>query len=66
MRLNALTYGLRARSTLIAGEDPEEYKRLWAALEAEAANFSSPKGGAQALAQAPCRLKPALNCPHRM
>ena len=52
MRLNALTYGLRARSTLIAGEDPEEYKRLWAALEAEAANFSSPKGGAQA------RLKP--------
>jgi len=52
VRLNALTYGLRARSTLIAGEDPEEYKRLWAALEAEAANFSSPKGGAQA------RLKP--------
>ena len=35
VRLNALTYGLRARSTLIAGEDPEEYKRLWAALEAE-------------------------------
>jgi uncharacterized protein with NAD-binding domain and iron-sulfur cluster len=35
VRLNALTYGLRARSTLIDGEDPEEYKRLWAALEAE-------------------------------
>jgi hypothetical protein len=35
VRLNALTYGLRARSTLIPGEDPEEYKRLWAALEAE-------------------------------
>jgi len=35
VRLNALTYGLRARSTLIHGEDPEEYKRLWAALEAE-------------------------------
>ena len=33
--LNALTYGLRARSTLIDGEDPEEYKRLWANLEAE-------------------------------
>jgi hypothetical protein len=35
VRLNALTYGLRARSTLIPGEDPEEYKRLWAALVAE-------------------------------
>jgi len=35
VRLNALTYGLRARSTLIDGEDPEEYKRLWAGLEAE-------------------------------
>lgn len=35
VRLNALTYGLRARSTLIDGEDPEEYKRLWANLEAE-------------------------------
>jgi hypothetical protein len=35
VRLNALTYGLRARSTIIDGEDPEEYKRLWANLEAE-------------------------------
>jgi len=35
VRLNALTYGLRARSTLIAGEDPEEYRRLWAELVAE-------------------------------
>src|ERR1017187_10143860 len=35
VRLNALKYGLRARSTIIRGEDPEEYKRLWAALEAE-------------------------------
>jgi len=35
VRLNALTYGLRARSTIIDGEDPEEYKRLWADLEAE-------------------------------
>jgi len=35
VRLNALTYGLRARSTIIEGEDPEEYKRLWAKLEAE-------------------------------
>jgi hypothetical protein len=29
VRLNALTYGLRARSTLLPGEDPEEYKQLW-------------------------------------
>jgi len=29
VRLNALTYGLRAHSTLITGEDPEEYKHLW-------------------------------------
>ena len=29
VRLNALTYGLRARSLLITGEDPEEYKQLW-------------------------------------
>ena len=35
VRLNALTYGLRARSTLIDGEDPGEYKQLWANLEAE-------------------------------
>jgi hypothetical protein len=35
VRLNALTYGLRARSTLLPGEDPEEYKQLWAALESE-------------------------------
>jgi len=35
VRLNALTYGLRARSLLIPGEDPEEYKRLWADLVAE-------------------------------
>ena len=35
VRLNALTYGLRARSTLIDGEDPEEYKQLWDALVAE-------------------------------
>ena len=32
VRLNALTYGLRARSTLITGENPEEYKQLWAEL----------------------------------
>ena len=35
VRLNALTYGLRARSLLITGEDPEDYKRLWASFEAE-------------------------------
>jgi len=35
VRLNALTYGLRARSTLIPGEDPEEYKQLWDDLVAE-------------------------------
>jgi len=29
VRLNALTYGLRARSTLLPGEDLEEYKQLW-------------------------------------
>jgi len=33
--LNALKYGLRARNLLILGEDPEEYKQLWASLEAE-------------------------------
>jgi hypothetical protein len=35
VRLNALTYGLRARSIIIAGEDPEQYKQLWADLAAE-------------------------------
>jgi len=35
MRLNALKYGLRARSLLIPGENPEDYKQLWADLEAE-------------------------------
>ena len=35
VRLNALTYGLRARTLLLPGEDPEEYKRLWDALVAE-------------------------------
>ena len=35
VRLNALTYGLRARQLILPGEDPEEYKQLWADLEAE-------------------------------
>ena len=35
VRLNALKYGLRARSLLIPGENPEDYKQLWADLEAE-------------------------------
>jgi len=35
VRLNALTYGLRARSLLITGENPEDYKQLWADLVAE-------------------------------
>jgi hypothetical protein len=35
MRLRALKYGLRARSLLIPGENPEDYKQLWADLEAE-------------------------------
>ena len=35
VRLNALTYGLRARSLFITGENPEDYKQLWADLEAE-------------------------------
>jgi hypothetical protein len=35
VRLNALTYGLRARSILIFEEDPEEYKQLWADLVAD-------------------------------
>ena len=35
VRLNALTYGLRARSTLLPGENPEEYKQLWDDLLAD-------------------------------
>jgi hypothetical protein len=35
VRLNALKYGLRARDLIVFDEDPEEYKQLWAALEAE-------------------------------
>jgi len=35
VRLNALTYGLRARNMLLPNEDPEEYKQLWAGIEAE-------------------------------
>lgn len=35
VRLNALTYGLRARSLLIRGENPAEYQQLWADLEAD-------------------------------
>ena len=35
VRLNAVTFGLRARSLLIAGEDPEEYAQLWADLAVE-------------------------------
>ena len=35
VRLNALTYGLRARQLLLSWEDPEEYKQLWAGLLAE-------------------------------
>lgn len=33
--LNALTYGLRAASLLIPGEDPEAYRQLWAELVEE-------------------------------
>jgi hypothetical protein len=33
--LNAVTYGLRARTLLLPGEDYQEYQRLCAALEAE-------------------------------
>ena len=29
VRLNALTYGLRARDLLRPNDDPEEYKQLW-------------------------------------
>ena len=35
VRLNALKYGLRARVVLMPGDDPEEYKQLWADFEAE-------------------------------
>jgi hypothetical protein len=35
VRLNAVTFGLRARSLLIAGEDPEEYAQLWGDLAVE-------------------------------
>ncbi len=35
MRLNALTYGLRAHDLILTNEDPEEYTQLWADLEAE-------------------------------
>src|ERR1019366_1986949 len=35
VRLNALTYGLRARCILIPGENPADYQQLWADLEAE-------------------------------
>ena len=35
VRLNAVTFGLRARSLLIAGEDPEEYTQLWGELAME-------------------------------
>ena len=35
VRLNALQYGLRARWLILPSEDPEEYKQLWADLEAE-------------------------------
>jgi len=35
VRLNALKYGLRARDTILPGEDVEEYKRFWDDLEAD-------------------------------
>jgi septum formation inhibitor MinC len=35
VRLNALTHGLRARSTLISTEKPEEYDQLWNGLLAD-------------------------------
>ncbi len=35
VRLNAVTFGLRARSLLIRGEDPEEYAQLWGELAVE-------------------------------
>ena len=44
VRLNALKYGLRARSLLIPGEDPEDYKRLWADLEPSGSPRLAPNG----------------------
>ena len=35
VRLNALTYGLRARSLLIPGEDPADYQQLWDGLQTD-------------------------------
>lgn len=35
MRFNALTWSLRARSLMLAGDDPAEYQQLWDNLEAE-------------------------------
>jgi hypothetical protein len=35
VRLNALTFGLRARTLLLPGEDFAEFERLWAGFEAE-------------------------------
>ena len=35
VRLNALTYGLRARNLLITGENPDEYQQLWSDLESD-------------------------------
>ena len=35
MRLNPITYGLRARDVILPSEDPAEYRQLWADLEAE-------------------------------
>ena len=32
VRLNALTYGLRARDLILPRENPEEYQQLWAEL----------------------------------
>jgi hypothetical protein len=35
VRLNPITYGLRARDVILPSEDPAEYRQLWADLEAE-------------------------------
>jgi len=35
VRFNALTYGLRTRSTILPREDPEAYGKLWNELEAD-------------------------------
>jgi hypothetical protein len=35
VRLNALRYGLRARSLLLPGEDPADFERLFAGLETD-------------------------------